>query len=426
MAKERLAIGVYCGQAADGVDAAMVHIAGGGEKMKVRPLHESHHPFDDALRARLIEAMDDPPRDAGVPPARPAGILPASHGETGVTASSDQANGTHNAGGTPAPRETPAPQLSALDRDVTAALIAAAEAMMTLETTKPADIAVVGLGGPVVFHQPRDPKNPASLAYVTELGDVSFTAARLGTAVAGQFAQSDTGAGGCGGPVSAWADWLLFRDKRLSRVLIHLGGLVTLTQIGTNAHPLEVVAFDVGPGTMLMDALTHELMGRPVDMDGAFADRGRPSASMLNELLANPYFRLPAPKVTHRRPWSGVYLTRLRAMAQRHRVREEDVVATATELVAHSVVQGVKLLTERPHEIILTGGGARNIHLASRIRTLLSPSSTINSEKFGIGIRVKQAICMAVLAAARLDKTPIYCPYATGAKAPAVWGALCE
>ncbi|MCL2700830.1 MAG: anhydro-N-acetylmuramic acid kinase [Phycisphaerae bacterium] len=381
MAKERLAIGVFCGPAVDGVDAAMVHITGRGERMKVRPLHESHHPFDDALRGRLIAAMDD------------------EHAQ--------------------------AAGLASLDREVTAAMIETANAVMKLESAAAGDVAVVGLGGPIVVHTPRDPKHKASLAYVTELGSVGFAASRLGMPTVGQFAQSDAGAGGCGGPVSAWADWLLFRDKRLSRVLIHLGGLVTLTQVGTNAHPLEVVAFDVGPGTMLMDALTRELMGRPADVDGAFADRGRASASMLNELLANPYFRAPAPKITHRRAWSGPYLTKLRAMAQRHRVREEDVVATASELVAHSVAQGVKLLTERPHEIILTGGGARNIHLASRIRTLLSPSSTINSEKFGIAIRAKQSIVMAVLAMARLDNTPIYCPYATGAKKPTPWGSLC-
>jgi len=359
----------------------MVRITGSGEKMKVRPMHQSHHPFDDGLHARLVAVMDDDPSAAG--------LLPS------------------------------------LDHDVTAAMIETARATIKLEGVPANKIAVVGLGGAVITHTARDPKHN-TLAYVTELGSVPFAAGRLGTPVVGQFAQSDAGAGGCGGPITAWADWLLFRDKQLSRVLIHLGGLVTLTQVGTNAHPLEVVAFDVGPGTMLMDALTRELIGRPADVDGAFADRGRPSASMLNELLANPYFRAPAPKVTHRRNWSGAHLTRLRAMAQRHRVREEDVVATATEWVAHSVAQGVKLLTERPHEIILTGGGARNIHLASRIRTLLSPSSTINCEKFGIGIRAKQAICMAVLAAARLDKTPIYCPYATGAKAPTIWGSLCE
>ena len=81
-------------------------------------------------------------------------------------------------------------------------------------------------------------------------------------------------------------------------------------------------------------------------------------------------------------------------------------------------------LTERPHEIILSGGGAKNIFLASRIRSLLSPSSTINCEKFGYGVRGKNAVCMAVLAAARVDNVAIYCPFATAAKSPTIWGSL--
>ena len=378
MAKERIVIGLYTGQAADGVDGVMVQITGSGAKMKVQQLHQSYHPFDEGLHKRLVAAMDDIPTDP----------------------------------------------LIELDRDITDALVETAHAVFKLGGCKPEDVAAVGVSGQMIGRIPKDPKNKASMSYSVELGSPAYVASRLHIPTVGQFSQSDAGAGGCGGPITAWADWLLFRDKQLSRVLVHLGGIVSLTQIGTNAHPLEVVAFDVGPGTMIIDAITQELMGRPVDIDGAFADRGRPSASLLNELLANPYFRMPAPKTTQRRDWGSGYLTRLKAMAEKHRVREEDVIATATELVANTVVQGVKLLTERPHEVILTGGGAKNIYLASRIRTLLSPSSTVNSEKFGLGVRAKQAICMAVLAAARLDNEPIYCPFATGAKHAAQCGSI--
>ena len=145
---------------------------------------------------------------------------------------------------------------------------------------------------------------------------------------------------------------------------------------------------------------------------------------MLNELLANPYFSRAHPKLTDRQQWGSVYVSRLKMIAERHRAREEDLVATATEFIARTIAMAVGTLTERPHEVILSGGGAKNIFLAARIRAMLSPSSTVNCEKFGFGVRGKSTVCMAVLAAARVDNVVIYCPFATGAASPAIWGSM--
>ena len=102
----------------------------------------------------------------------------------------------------------------------------------------------------------------------------------------------------------------------------------------------------------------------------------------------------------------------------------EDLLATVTELTAQAVARAVGALTERPHEVLLSGGGGLNIHLAGRIRSLLCPSSTYTFEKYGPDLRGKQAVCMAMLGAARLDKFAAHCPRATGAARRAVLGSV--
>jgi anhydro-N-acetylmuramic acid kinase len=380
MANERIFVGLYSGWATDGVDAAMIAVSGRGQKMKVRQLHQSHLAYPQDLRRRIMDL--------------------SAEDSIGLS------------------------KWVALNQEVSTVFAEAAEAVIKLLGRPSHEIHAVGASGQIVCRLPRDSNDKNGVCAIVELGLGSRIAARTGLPVAWQFAQNDAAAGGLGGPVQAWADWILFHDKRLSRACVDLGGITSLTLVGGDSLPMDVVAMDVGPGTLLIDALTEEHYGRPFDADGAFASRGKPHPTLLNELLANPYFQHPPPKVTERGPWGGDYFSRFKLIAERHRCREEDLVATATEFIARSIANAVGTLTERPHEVILSGGGAKNIFLATRIRALLSPSSTINCEKFGYGVRGKGAVCMAVLAAARVDNVPIYCPFATAAKSPTIWGSL--
>lgn len=382
MSKERFFIGLYSGWSADGVDAAMVSCTGKSEKLKATQLHQSHHGFSEDLRRRILDISCD--------------------------------------------KAVPVQALIQLQQDVSMAFAEAAQTLIRQSSIKAQDITAVGCSNQIACRTPRDPKDKTSPSPVLEIGMPAVIAAKVKLPVVAGFVQNDIALGGQGGPIWAWGDWVLFHDRRLSRAIVDLGGIVSLSLVGSDAHPLEVVAFDVGPGTVLLDAVSDEVYGRAVDIDGSLASRGKVAPSLLNELLANPYFQRPAPKLTDRQQWGPMYISRLKMVADRHRCAEEDLLTTVAEMVAKTISNAVNTLTERPHEIVLSGGGARNIYLASRIRALLSPSSTINSEKFGIGVRVKQAVCMAILAAARVDKTPVYCPFATGAKWSSVLGSLTE
>jgi anhydro-N-acetylmuramic acid kinase len=242
--------------------------------------------------------------------------------------------------------------------------------------------------------------------------------------VVSHFVQADLAAGGVGSPLSAFADWVLFRDRRLSRIVVHLGGITSMTFVGADPHPADVVALDVGPGTAMLDSLTEREFGLPFDADGALAARGNVSSQLLNELMSNPYFRRKPPKSCPPAEWGDAFLWRLNHLARKRRCEREDLLATATEMIARSIANAASTMTERPHQVVLSGGGSRNINLAGRIRTLMAPSSTITTEKFAVPVTAKQALAFAILAAARVEDFAPHTKLATGAKEPVVLGTV--
>lgn len=257
-----------------------------------------------------------------------------------------------------------------------------------------------------------------------ELGSGAHVARVAGVRAVGRFTESDYSAGGVGGPIRAWANWLQLRDRRLSRVSVDIGVLVELTFVPAGSLSADVVAMYTGGGLSVLNILARRLFSRPADQDGGIASSGAVCKELLNELLANPYFLKPAPKITNSQSWGDIYVQRLMLAANRLGCGGNDIMTTATELVARSVAQAVLGLTERPHQVVLSGDGAMNIHLASRIRTLLSPCSTITCEKFDVGILARRAHALCAMSAARVQSVPIYCPHATGAKRPVLLGAI--
>lgn len=371
-------MGLYSGPAADGIDAALVRIRNEREAMTVEQVAGLHRMLPEGEHARLRAFLGGHAEGAGV--------------------------------------------LAELDRDLAIAAAATGELMMRECGAKLDDVRAIGWSGQTLTIEAPNVSNP--IGGCLTLGSPALLAKRLGRPVAANFIASDLAVGGCGGPVEAWADWLMFRHERLSRVALHLGGICSLSFIPADADPLDVRAWDVGPGTVILDALVHKFHHRPHDTDGGLAAAGRCCPALLNELQAHPYFQVEPPKRTHPGQWSKTYIYRLIQMAGSHKLPEPDIIATATELVAAQAAAAVNSLTERPHEIILTGGGALNIHLAQRIRKRLSPSSTYTVERYDYGLRAKQAVATAILAAARLDAFPAHCPPVSGANTKAVLGSL--
>lgn len=391
MANDRIFLGLCLGRDPVGVECALAAVAGRGERMKVRLIGHRHQPLPAPLRERLRNAAADF-----------AGIRPGS--------------GSAGAG---------------LEHDVSGALSHAARA--TLESLKvpPAEIVAAGVLGCVLIQPGQPPRRAEKAAApsgesdttVLELGSPAAVATAIGRPAVGDFARSAFGPDGslAGLP---WADWLLLHDRRLSRVRVHLGDVAALTFVPADCVATDLVAFDAGPGMMLLDSLAERLLGR-ADPDGAVAAKGTPSPALLHELLSGPYFLARPPKLASSALWGALFLDRLEMMAQRHRCAgPQNLLATAAEFAARAIASAVGGMTERPHEVILSGPGATNIHLATRIRLLLSPSSTYSSERYGLPIQARSPVNCAVLAAARVDECPLPMPEPHGQWRQSVFGGL--
>jgi anhydro-N-acetylmuramic acid kinase len=338
MAIDRNILGVHCGWAGDGIDAAVIKVAGRGRRKQFKQLFARHVPFSTDLRVGIDEAL----------------------------------------AGNASP-----PRLAQLDAAVSAAFVEAAETAIRGADTRSEPIAAVGCSQQPIAADPGR----------VVIGDPAALGAGLGLPViAGAVESAKYDAAFCS-----------LRDMRLSRVLLHLGGIIELTVIPAASYPGDLMRSAVGPGMLVLDALARKHFKMECDADGAIAARGSVSPPLLNELESHPFFMLPLPRPACAASWLGPYLQRLVMQADSHRCGPEELVATFTELIARQIAVAVAQLTERPHETILVGGGAKNIHLVQRIRALLSPSSTYPAERYGFSVRGWGAACMAGMAADRLD-----------------------
>ncbi len=271
-------------------------------------------------------------------------------------------------------------------------------------------VSAIGCHGQTVRHRPRS-------GYSLQLGNPARLAERTGITVVADFRTRDIAAGGQGAPLVPAFHAAVFRDSRRHRVIANLGGIANLTDLPRKG---PVTGFDTGPGNVLLDAWTRERFGRDLDRGGALAARGRPVASLLKALLADPYFRRSPPKSTGRDHFSFDWLRRFRV--GKHKV--EDVQATLAELTARSVAKAIARFCPGAEEVYLCGGGVRNRDLVMRITRELAGVKIASTERLGIHPDWVEAIAFAWLAQRALKRETGNLPGVTGAKGPRVLGAI--
>jgi len=224
---------------------------------------------------------------------------------------------------------------------------------------------------------------------------------------------------------------VLFADPRRGRVLQNIGGIGNLTAIPAGAGADAVVAFDTGPGNMIIDALAQELFGKRFDRNGAFAARGRVLTPVLTVALANPYYKQKPPRTAGREQFGREYAAKFLASCQRHSNQPEDALATATALTAETIARSYKsfvlrAMKGRAVDYIVSGGGARNATLMAMLAQKLKPlgCELAVSEEFGLPAEAKEAAAFALLAWQTWHHMPGNVPRATGASRPAILGQV--
>jgi anhydro-N-acetylmuramic acid kinase len=384
-ARAMIVAGVMSGTSADGIDVAMVSIAPGRPRPRMELVAHEGSRFPAPLRRAILAAMNA--------------------------------------------KAISTAELARLNWRLG---LAYAEAVAAAADKHKLNLDLVGLHGQTLYHQPKAQSYLGrSFACTWQLGEPALVAEALGVPVVSNFRPADMAVGGQGAPLVPLLDFFLFAHPRRSRVLQNIGGIANLTAIPAGGNAEQVVAFDTGPGNMVMDWLTQELTGQRFDRNGELAARGTVLKPVLTRALAHPYYLQKPPRTAGReqfgREYAAKFLTRCRKLS----TRPEDALATATALTAESIALAYRKfahakLRGTPIDYIVSGGGARNRTLMAMLEKRLKPlgCELATSTDFGLPSEAKEAAAFALLAYETWHRRPGNVPSATGATRPAILGQV--
>lgn len=303
-----------------------------------------------------------------------------------------------------------------------------AEALIATQRRFRVKIQLAGCHGQTLYHQGQPQKFLGrKLAATWQVGDSSVIAARIGVPVVSDFRPADMAAGGMGAPLVPFLDYFLFHDRHIGRIVQNIGGIANLTAIPGGASPEEVIAFDTGPGNMVIDAVTEHLFKKPYDRDGRISAAGTVLDGVVADVMRSSYFLRKPPKTAGREEF-GQDFVRLFLQKCGH-AKKNDVIATATALTAQSIADALRRFVLNRgvyREFIVSGGGTNNPSLLAMLANQLAPLGlTIRlSDEFGIPSEAKEAVAFALLAYQTWNRKPSNLPSATGAKRPAILGKV--
>jgi anhydro-N-acetylmuramic acid kinase len=380
--------GIMSGTSADGIDVALVHLLGRGVNIRLRLLAHEHRDYPAAVRRAVLAAMN----------AASASVADVARLNT---------------------------RLGELYADAVA---------YTLKQHSGIKPQLIGCHGQTIYHQ-GDARGYLGSKITTtwQTGESAIISARFGIPVVSDFRPADMAAGGKGAPLVPFLDYVFYRHPRRMRVLQNLGGIGNFSVIPAGAKPEQVIAFDTGPGNMVIDACTERLFHKPYDRDGKHAARGKIIESALHRALRHPFFRSKPPKTAGREEFGREFVKEfLRSFPRR--TKKEDIIATATALTARSIGIALrqvlevsspkKVLNKATGDYIVAGGGAHNKTLLEMLRLEVEPLGfkVSTSDQLGLPAEAKEAVAFALLAYQTWHRQPGNLPSATGASRPAILG----
>jgi anhydro-N-acetylmuramic acid kinase len=268
------------------------------------------------------------------------------------------------------------------------------------------DVELIGCHGQTIYHEGG--------VSTLQIGEAAVIAERTGVPVVSDFRPRDIAAGGQGAPLVPFVDCLLFGRARRTRIALNIGGIANITVIPSG------VAFDTGPGNMVIDALVreHAQDRQNFDRNGRIAAQGNLNRALLDRLLADSYYRRKPPKSAGREQYGAEFVARLK----RTGLPLPDLIATATVLTAATIALAATPFA--PDELIVSGGGAHNPQILSHLAALLPRVALATSADYGVDVDAKEAVAFAILAYHTWRRRPSNLPSATGARHAVILGKI--
>lgn len=373
--------GIMSGTSLDGIDVALVHIEGSGVESKVELIHFTTVPFCNDMKNEIQQAL-----------------------------SIENSNVQF---------------ICSLNFKLGLCFAHAVK-----EVCKEADFPLkqldsIGSHGQTIYHQPKQDGNmiPSTL----QIGEPAVIAYETNTTVISNFRTMDMAAGGQGAPLVPYSEIILYRHSTKNRLLQNIGGIGNVTVIPSHLSNKSVMAFDTGPGNMVMDEVCQRLFQLPYDQNGEIAKKGVVVDEILTYCMSHPFLKMNPPKSTGREQFGEEFVSELLKRYEKH--SKENILTTVTMFTASSIIHHYKefiLPYYEIDEVILGGGGSYNSTLVEMLRNGLKEEkcAIFIQENLGYSSAAKEAIAFAILANETHHRNPSNVPSATGAKQSVVLGNI--
>lgn len=370
------AVGLMSGTSLDGIDAALVDISGKDETTQVALVSFLTYPLEAALLQHIRDCLSL--------------------------------------------EKSTVAMICSLNVELGEAFAQAALAVCAKAAVAVGELAFIGSHGQTLFHIPET--QGQLVASTLQVGDAATICQRTQTTVVANFRERDMAVGGQGAPIVPYSEYLLYHSPSVTRILQNIGGIGNLTVIPKEVKEAEIIAFDTGPGNMIINELCLAFFNESYDKDGQHAAKGQIHPELLAELMAHPYIKKPFPKTTGREVFGKEFSQQLQATWPM--IAPDDFLATVTMFTAQSIAVAVRPLIQGPTELIIGGGGSYNPTLVAMIKTALPEITVKIQEELGYSSEAKEAIAMAVLANQTLHHGVGNVPSATGASQAVPLGSI--
>lgn len=290
--------------------------------------------------------------------------------------------------------------------------------LLKSQNIEAAQIDAIGCHGQTLFHSP-DSRYPFSM----QIGNGNVIAEKTGITTICDFRQRDIVNGGQGAPLAPAFHKAVFHSSSESRVIVNIGGISNIS-ILKQTFDSPVFGFDTGPGNTLMDSWIQKHLGQAFDDEGKWAEQGEVHQSLLNQLKADNYFTMKAPKSTGCELFNLDWLSRQIAAASARQLPPEDVQATLLAFTVWAIVEGIQQYAVEAEKVYVCGGGSRNTALMQKLQASLSPVSVESTIAIGMDPQWVEAAAFGWLAEQTLLHQKLDLRHVTGARYPSVLGAV--
>lgn len=374
---KKLAIGIMSGTSLDGIDIALVEVSGVSLETKIRVVKKKTYSLKQDIIKKIISAMDD--------------------------------------------HFSSSKLISSLNVELGYVFGEAVLSFYEDENVNYKDISFIASHGQTIYHIPSD--HDGYLRSSLQLGEGSIISELTKTTVVSNFRLADIASGGQGAPLVPYADYILFSKKDISRAIHNIGGISNMTYLKKGSNLDEVIAFDSGPGNMMINKACQTLYQKEYDNQGMIAKSGSLIKEMYDQIMNHEYFKLSYPKSTGRELFGDIY-TNMLLECFKHE-KSQDIIHTLTMVVIDSIVLSYKKIIKQPiDELILCGGGALNLFIKEEIAKKMKETKVLVLEDLGYNSQFKEAVAFAILGNQTINRLPSNVKSATGAKEYKILGQI--